>query len=136
MLNRAGDSSHVGRTPASDDGIAGGTVAPSHTGGNAMLEAATRLHAASRKRAFLFNTPAMVDSAMDIMLSVLIAHQQNVPITHLAIAMANRLPQDKCEAFLESLALAGLVSHKGPGDTVRLTVKGLSQMQDYITNFG
>lgn len=101
-----------------------------------MLEAATRLHALSRKRTFLFNTPPMADSAMDIMLSVLIAHQQNVQITHLAVAMANRLSQEKCEAFLEALALAGLVSHKGPGDTVRLTAKGLDQMQDYIKNFG
>jgi predicted transcriptional regulator len=136
MLNRSGDSSPVGRAVARDGNVVGDSSAAVHPGGNATLEAATRLHALSRKRAFLFNTPAMADSAMDIMLSVLIAHQQNVQITHLAIAMANRLPQEKCEAFLEALALAGLISHKGPGNTVHLTVKGLDQMQDYIKNFG
>lgn len=100
----------------------------------ASIEArATRLHAENRRRAELFNRPIMADSAMNIMLTALIAHEQGTRLTRTAAAMANRLNRDDAEPIIADL-VAGRLLEKGDGtDQVRLTPLGVDLMREFVS---
>jgi predicted transcriptional regulator len=135
MTNHAPTSSPIEQSDRQEEtGLLLGSASTQQ--GATTLDAAAKMHALNRRRAFHFNTPVMADSAMDVMLTVLIAQEQHVPISLNAIIMANRLQQDSCEKLLGDLASAGLLCRKGAEGAVRLTTKGLAQMQEYLRVFG
>ncbi|MEO8722453.1 MAG: hypothetical protein ABI395_02870 [Sphingobium sp.] len=136
MSNNQAEYSASNRRETIVDSTPDYVSSPGSSVSSSSLEAASRMHARNRRRASHFNTPVMADSTLDVMLTVMIAYEQHVPIRQNAIALANRLPPENCETLLEALTRAGLLSPKGPEGTVQLTAKGIAQMQEYLRNFG
>ena len=99
--------------------------------GDSFEHAAADLHASNRRRADLFNHPVMADKVMDIMLTALIAHEQQTVLTRMAAAMANRLGLSEAERIMDELISARLMEGR-TGDQVRLTPLGADLMRDYV----
>ncbi len=112
-------------------GRAGARGTDASAGGFSFEHAAADLHASNRRRAELFNHPVMADKVMDIMLTALIAHEQQTVLTRLAAAMANRLGLSEAERIIEELASARLLEARS-GDQIRLTLLGADLMRDYV----
>lgn len=93
---------------------------------------AARLHAENRRRAELFNRPVMADSAMDVMLTALIAHEQGTRLTRTAVAMANRLCRTAAEPIIADLVAARLLEGGECVDHVRLTKLGVDLMREFV----
>lgn len=93
---------------------------------------AAHLHAENRRRADLFNRPVMVDSAMDIMLTALIAHEQGTGLTRTAAAMANRLARATAEPIIADLVAARLLRNGDDADGITLTPLGVDLMREFV----
>jgi len=93
--------------------------------------AAAQLHASNRRRADLFKHPVMADDVMAVMLTALIADEQNTPLTRTMVAMANRLDAKEAERIIGDLVDARLLEMRA-GDRVGLTSLGTDQMRDYV----
>ncbi|MPT47082.1 MAG: hypothetical protein E2598_01520 [Sphingobium sp.] len=94
--------------------------------------AATALHAKGRMRADVFHHKIMVDSAMDVMLSALITHEQGIVLKKQAVAMANRLNSDEAAVIIGQLSVAGLLRVDTQSDQVMLTDQGVARMRRYV----
>jgi len=104
----------------------------SDTQKHSMEIRAARLHAESRRRADLFNRPVMTDSAMDIMLTALIAHEQGTGLTRTAAAMANRLGRIAAEPIITDLVAARLLEAGDVADRIILTPLGVDLMREFV----
>lgn len=93
--------------------------------------AAAELHASNRRRADLFTHPVMADKVMDIMLTALIAHEQQTVLTRMATAMANRLGLSDADHIIDELISARLLEGR-TGDRIGLTPLGADLMRDYV----
>lgn len=94
---------------------------------------AAELHALSRRRTDLFNRPVMADTAMDIMLTALIAHEQGTVLTRLSAAMANRLPLASADSMIEELIGARLLRHGDRRDQINPTQLGVDLMREFVS---
>lgn len=97
-----------------------------------METRAAHLHAENRRRAELFNRPVMADSAMDIMLTALIAHEQGTGLTRTAAAMANRLGHTAAEPIIADLITARLLANGAEADRIVLTQLGVDLMREFV----
>lgn len=104
--------------------------------GTQIQAKAVRLHQMNRERAMHFNAPVMADSAMDVMLTLVIGQEQNTPLSLMTLALANRLNAQDCASLITQLAEAGLVvTHKqdaAGSQMVALTDRGFARMRGYI----
>lgn len=113
--------------------ILSGNMAALRTGGDGDIERrAADLHAVSRRRADLFNQAVMADSAMDIMLTALIAHEQGTALTRLTAAMANRLTTARADLIIDELIAARLMTRAEQGAQIGLTQLGVEKMREYV----
>lgn len=94
--------------------------------------AALRLHAANRHRAAHFGAPVMADSAMDILLSLLLARSNARAPSVAALALAHGMTPDKCHDLIGQMVQAGLVLRAGDGASVRLSQRGERLLRDYL----
>lgn len=94
---------------------------------------AAELHAFSRCRTDLFNRPVMADTAMDIMLTALIAHEQGTVLTRLSAAMANRLPLASADSVIEELINARLLRRGDRRDQINPTQLGVDLMREFVS---
>lgn len=99
--------------------------------GFSFEHAAAAIHASNRRRSDLFGHPVMADAVMDIMLTALIAHEQDTVLTLMAAAMANRISLVDAERIVDDLASARLLERRA-GHDVGLTRQGVNQMRDYV----
>lgn len=115
------------RSPGPDS-----SAAHSQAQGVSPLERQAALaHGRSRRRALHFNAPVLVDGAMDLMLSLVIAHETRRPVTVAALALANHIPTDRCTALLAELRQAGMVDDAAAHQPV-LSEKGLRLTREWL----
>ena len=116
---------------------AGATMTDSRS--HAGLEAkAARMHTLGRLRGKHFFTPVMADSAMDVMLSLLVGELQSSPVSDTALAVANLLSRDETETIIDKLVQAGLAAITGiepDRRTVGLTPLGSARMRSYVGDY-
>lgn len=105
----------------------------------ARLEAkAARMHMLSRYRGQHFVTPAMADSAMDMMLSLFVGELQNCDVSEMALATANLLSRKETSTLIDKLVQAGLAvltGHEPDGRTVGLSPLGSARMRNFVNNY-
>ena len=95
---------------------------------------AAQLHAANRRRNELFNQSVMADSAMDIMLTALIAREQGTALTRTAAAMANRLGISAADQIIEDLIAARLLQRGERRDHISMTHMGAELMRQFVVS--
>ncbi|MBB6123139.1 hypothetical protein [Sphingobium subterraneum] len=100
------------------------------TRSSAVEEKAARLHQLNRRRALHFNTLVMTDSAMDVMLTLLVGHEQGRAISRNALAMANLMTSGDADAVLAALDEADYIIASDGG--IRLSERGVSLMRGYV----
>lgn len=115
-----------------NDFFSGGEADDSGSCTECLEMSAVRLHEANQRRILHFNSAVLADSAMDILVSLLIARLHRRPVTGTALAMANRIPPEKCVALLSELAQAGLVTGNGGQGPVDLTEQADRQLRAYL----
>lgn len=91
---------------------------------------ATLLHRNNRRRALHFNAPVMADSAMDLMLTLFVGHEQRRVVDRVALAMLNSLTPVRADTLLSSLSEAGLTRIEG--ECWGLTDRGARLMSAYL----
>ncbi len=105
---------------------------------DAGLEAkARRLLALARLRDNHFRTAVMGDSAMSVMLSLLLAEIAGIPLTPANLALANILDRQEARRIIDSLNHAGLIAITGTAPdrrTIALTSLGTARMRGYISD--
>ena len=100
-----------------------------------LLDHALILHRQGRRRASHFGTPLLLDHAMNMMLSLLIAEIEEIVVSESAVLMANEAPRDGTGALIDQLVHAGLAAATGakPGRrTVGLTPLGSARMRGFV----
>ena len=113
-----------------------GAVFPSDDGpdagaqSSALEEKAARLHGINRRRALHFNTMVMTDSVMDVMLTLLVGHEQKRATSRNALAMANLLTAGDTDALLAALDEVGYIVEDDGG--IRLSDRGAALMRGYV----
>ena len=107
--------------------------------GTSSLEAkAARLHMLGRLRGKHFFTPVMADSAMDIMLSLLVGDLQSNPVSESLLAVGNMLNREEARSMVDRLVQAGLVTVSGDDPeqrTVGLTPLGSARMRSFVSDY-
>lgn len=99
---------------------------------NELEQLAVKLHTLNRKRTELFNNEVMSDRVMDIMLTALIAYEQNTVLTRTAAAMANRMHLSEAESIIGDLINARFMQRGEGRDHIQLTDHGHKLMQEYV----
>jgi len=103
------------------------------------LEAkARRLLTLVRRRDDCFRRGVMVDGAMSVMLSLLLAELADISLTQANLALTNLLDGDEIERVVASLIHAGLIVETGANPdrrTVGLTPLGSARMRSYISDY-
>jgi hypothetical protein len=106
---------------------------------DASLEAkATRLHTLGRLRGKHFFTPVMADSAMDVMLSLLVGELQSSKVSDTALAVGNLLSKEETGVVIEKLVQSGLAVVTGVEPdrrTVGLTPLGSARMRSFVSDY-
>ncbi len=106
---------------------------------DASLEAkATRLHMLGRLRGKHFFTPVMADSAMDVMLSLLVGELQSSKVSDTALAVGNLLSKEETSVVIEKLVQSGLAVITGVEPdrrTVGLTPLGSARMRSFVSDY-
>lgn len=106
---------------------------------DASVEAkAARLHRLSRLRGKHFLTQVMADSAMDVMLSLLVGELQSSIVSDTALAVGNLLSKEETEAVIDRLVQAGLAVVTGVEPdrrTVGLTPLGSARMRSFVNDY-
>ncbi|HWJ69890.1 MAG TPA: hypothetical protein VNS79_07580 [Sphingobium sp.] len=96
---------------------------------------ARRLLALSRLRDDHFRTGVMVDSAMCVMLSLLIAEIAEIPLTPANLTLANNLDREEARRVIDALMRVGLIviTEVAPDRRIiALTSLGSARMRGYI----
>src|SRR5690606_31495939 len=105
---------------------------------DAGLEAkARRLLALARLRDNHFRTAVMADSAMSVMLSLLLAEIAEVPLTPANVALANMLDREEARRIIDMLNHAGLIAMTEAAPdrrTIGLTTFGAARMRSYLSD--
>lgn len=105
---------------------------------DALAAKATKLHALGRLRGELFLSTVMMDSAMDLMLSLLVGELQAKPVHDTTLAVANMLGRVETNLMIDKLVDAGLVrvaSQNGDRRTVALTPLGSARMRSFVNDY-
>jgi len=105
--------------------------------GSALEAKAVRLHTLGRLRGKHFFTPVMADSAMGVMLSLLVGELQSARVSDTALALANMLSRAEAEALIDRLVHAGLAVITGfepDRRTVGLTPLGSARMRSFVND--
>ena len=97
-----------------------------------VLRGAVELHRANRRRRELFNHDVMADAPMDIMLTALIAREQNSVLTRQAAAMANGIAHVHADAVIDDLIIIRLLTAGNRRDEIGLTQLGADLMREFV----
>jgi len=103
-----------------------------------MERKAARMHMLGRMRGQHFVTPAMADSALDVMLSLFVGELQNRDVSETTLATANLLSRQATGALIDKLVQAGLVvltGHEPDGRTVGLSPLGSARMRSFVNDY-
>jgi len=104
-----------------------------------VLEAkATRMHELGHRRGRHFGAPAMADSAMAVMLSLLVGELQSAPVSDAALAAGNRLSREAVDLVVDKLVsaeLAIVTSHEEDRRIVALTPLGSARMRSFVNAY-
>lgn len=114
----------------------GAALHAGHEGGLEMK--AARMHMLSRFRGQHFLTPIMADSAMDVMLSLLVGELQHCDVSETALATANLLSRRETNVLIDKLVQAGLAvltGHEPDGRTVGLSPLGSARMRSFVNDY-
>jgi len=114
------------------------SAAPCASAEAATASKATRMHMLGRFRGQHFLTPVMADSAMDVMLSLLVGELQNCDVSETALATANLLSRKETNALIDRLVQAGLAvltGHEPDGRTVGLSPLGSARMRGFVNDY-
>jgi predicted transcriptional regulator len=96
------------------------------------------MHMLGRLRGKHFFTPVMADSAMDVMLSLLVGELQSSTVSDTALAVGNLLNRDETETIIDRLVQAGLAVVTGNEPdrrTVGLTPLGSARMRSFVSDY-
>ncbi len=105
---------------------------------DALEAKATRMHGLGRLRGKHFLIPVMADSAMDVMLSLLVGALQGIAVSDTALAVGNMLSREDTDLMIDKLVNAGLaavVNHEGDRRTVGLTPLGSARMRSFVNDY-
>jgi hypothetical protein len=98
---------------------------------------AARMHQLSRLRGEHFASPVMADSALEVMLSLLIGELQNHDVSERILAAATLLSRKGTDALIDQLVQAGLAvitGHEPEGRTVGLSPLGSARMRSFMND--
>jgi len=103
------------------------------------LEAKTaRMHELGCLRSRHFAVPAMADSAMALMLSLLVGELQATPVSDAALAVGNKLSREATDLMIDKLVsaeLAIVANHEEDRRTVALTPLGSARMRSFVSGY-
>jgi HD superfamily phosphodiesterase len=101
-----------------------------------LAQRAVRLHDLIKLRDQHFRRTVMADSAMSIMLSLLLSEIQSVALTESTLTLVNFLDEGETRAILAQLIHAGLVEANGQDSerrSVGLSALGSARMRSYVS---
>jgi len=105
---------------------------------DALEAKATRMHGLGRLRGKHFLAAVMADSAMDVMLCLLVGELQGIPVSDTALAVGNMLSREETDLMIDKLVNAGLAvvtSHDGNRRIVALTPLGSARMRSFVADY-
>lgn len=105
---------------------------------DALEAKATRMHGLGRLRGKHFLAAIMADSAMDVMLCLLVGELQQTPVSDTTLAVGNMLSREETDLMIDKLINAGLAvvtSREKDRRTVALTPLGSARMRSFVNDY-